>query len=103
MEHSHKGQRRDLRKIEDEVREGGQGISSLLGMLVCVASGIQSHHMFCRRLEAAVNLLERCGEQRMKSNGQTGTSADGVKEGGQAKTKMTVLEEMRTGCVPKGL
>lgn len=33
---------------EDEVREGAQGISGLLGMLVCVASGIQSHYMFCR-------------------------------------------------------
>lgn len=31
------------------------------------------------------------------------TSADAVKEGGQAKTKMTVLEVMRTGCVPKRL
>lgn len=64
----------DLRKIEDEVREGGQGISRLLGMLVCVVSGIQSPHMFCRRLEAAVNLLERRGDERMQ-----GTWANGDK------------------------
>lgn len=48
VEQSHNSQRRSLRKIEDEVREGAQGISSLLGMLVCVVSGIQSHYMFCR-------------------------------------------------------